>query len=189
VLVCGKCGLPMSTQTQGRRDGSRVPAYQCHPKLDPAACGGVSISPADEVEDVVVELMQARLARSAKLRRRLNASNDAETSRWRGVRDAAKGRMLEASALYGSGSIDRDSFTVMHDAAKLDHDGAQAKLDALGSDTILPSVEDVIERWDTLTLAQQRGVVEHVIERIVVAPVNGGPRSIYDRLGRPVWRT
>ena len=62
VLRCGKCGFPLLAQTQGRRDGSRVPAYQCHPKVDKAACGGVSISPASEVEDLVVGAIQAELA-------------------------------------------------------------------------------------------------------------------------------
>lgn len=191
VLRCGKCGLPLVAQTQGRRGGERVPAYQCHPKVDPAACGGVSLSPADEVETLVVELIQTELAASPALRQRLNATQDADADRWRAERDAAKARMLDASQLFGSRTIDRDAFDVMHGAAKTDYDAADARLSAMTAVTgvNMPSADDVIDRWETLTLTQQRAVVDRLIERIDVAGgYRGHPGFNPERLGRPVWR-
>jgi site-specific DNA recombinase len=189
VLRCGKCGQPLGAQTQGRRDGARVAGYQCHPKIGgDDACGGVSISPADEVEAFVVGAMQARLVASAKLRKRLSATADAEVARWRKERDDAKAVMLDASALFGSRAIDRDSFDAMHGPAKRDHDHAEAQLAAMSSDTVLPSVDDVLHRWDGLTLKQQRSVVERLVDRIVIAPGSSGRAGLNtDRIGKPVW--
>ena len=189
MLRCGKCGMPLVAQTQGRRGGVRVPAYECHPKVDPDACGGVSISPADEVEATVVAAIQAELAANPKLRQRLDASHDADAARWRAERDAAKARMLDASTLLGAGTIDRDSFDAMHGAAKVAYDAAEAHLATMTTDMALPSVDDVIDRWDTLTLAQQRAVVERLIERIVIVPGHqGAPGFNRARLGTPTWR-
>ena len=57
------------------------------------------------------------------------------------------------------------------------------------TDMALPSAEDVTERWDTLTLAQQRAVVERLIERIDVAPgPAGAPRVQRGPARLPVWR-
>ena len=78
--------------------------------------------------------------------------------------------MLDASTLLGAGTIDRDSFDAMHGAAKTAYDAAEARLATMATDLELPSVDDVTDRWETLTLAQQRAVVERLIERIVVAP-------------------
>lgn len=189
VLLCGKCGTPMKAQTQGRRNGERIPAYACHTTMGAEACGGVSISPADEVEALVVGAIQAELAANKKLRSRLNATQDADAARWRAERDAAKARMLDASGLLGAGTIDRDSFDAMHGAAKAAYNAGDAHLTTTATELALPSVEDVIERWDDLTLAQQRAVVERLIERIVVAGgVLGHPGFNPARLSTPVWR-
>jgi DNA invertase Pin-like site-specific DNA recombinase len=189
VLRCGKCGHPLVAQTQGRPGGVRVPAYQCHPKGHPDACGGVSISPADQVETTVVTAIQAELARSPKLRKRLSAGTDAEVARWRTERDAAKARMLDAATLRGAGDLDDDEFRAMRGAAKVRYDAAEARLAAMTSDRDLPSVDDVVNRWDSLTLAAQRGVVERLIERIDVAPGHQGhPGFNRARLGTPKWR-
>jgi DNA invertase Pin-like site-specific DNA recombinase len=187
VLVCGKCGFPLSTQTQTRTNGPRVAAYQCHPsKTDPVACGGVSISPTDAVDQLVVEAVQRRLAASRGLRRRLEVAQDAEAARWRKERDAAKAVMLDAASLYGARKIDRDAFLAMHDPAQRDHFDAEAKLSSIASDTTLPSIDDVQERWESLTLAQQRAVIERLVARIVVAPDAPGCHGL-DRVGTPEW--
>jgi hypothetical protein len=148
----------------------------------------VSITPADEVDGLVVESIQRRLAASPGLRRRLDAAQDAEVERWRKERDAAKAVMLDASALYGSRAIDRDAFSAMHGAAKRDHDAAEARLASMPSDGALPSVEDVQEAWGELTLKQQRAVVERLIDSITVYPSKGGYTGFDpSRLSEPEW--
>jgi DNA invertase Pin-like site-specific DNA recombinase len=189
VLRCGRCGSPLVAQTQGRRDGTRIPAYSCHTKIGSEACGGVSISPADEVERLVVDAIQERLAKTPKLRALLNAAQDADAARWRAQRDAAKTRMLAAGQLLGEGTIDRDVFDTMHSAAKVEYETAEARLATIATDVALPSADDVIERWETLTLAAQRAVVERLIERIDVAPGSvGHPGFNPARLSPPKWR-
>jgi DNA invertase Pin-like site-specific DNA recombinase len=189
VLRCWKCDFPLVAQTQTRPGGVRMPAYQCHPKVDPGACGGVSISPADDVEAAVVEIIQDQLALSPKLRKLLSATDDAEAARWRADRDAARGRMLDAGQLFGAGTIDRDTFKVMHEAAKTEHDAADARLTSMTTDMALPSADDVIHRWESLTLAVQRAVVDRLIDRIVVGQGYAGrPGFNEDRLSDPVWR-
>lgn len=190
VLRCGRCGMPLVAQSQGRRDGSRVAAYSCHPKTGEEGCGGVSISPAEDVERLVVDAIQRRLAVSSKLRARLAATQDADAARWRAERDAAKARMLDAADRLGAGRLDPDEYEAMRTPAKAAYDAAVARLAAVSSDLELPTAADVIERWDTLTLAQQRGVVERLIERIDVAPGNRGtPGFASERLGTPIWKT
>jgi DNA invertase Pin-like site-specific DNA recombinase len=188
VLRCSKCASPLGAQTQQRASGKRVGAYACHPKLDEGGCGGISISPTDEVDKLVVAAVKRRLASSPKLRRRLEVAQDAEAATWRGERDAAKARMLQAAELFGSGAIDRDVFDAMHNPAKAAFEHAEQKLSALTVDTTLPSVEDVQLRWDSLTLKQQRAVIERLIGSIVVAPARGGRRGFdVERLSEPEW--
>jgi DNA invertase Pin-like site-specific DNA recombinase len=190
VLRCGKCDSVLVAQPQRRQGGQLVPAYACHPKSgDPAACGGVSISPADELEELVVEAVQRRLAASSKLRKRLDAGQDKEAARWRADRDAAKARLLEAAEMFGAGAIDRDTFNAMHAPAQAAFEHAEQKLAGITTDTTLPSADDVADRWDKLTLHQQRAVVERLIARIVIAPARGGRRPGFDvaRVGKPEW--
>jgi DNA invertase Pin-like site-specific DNA recombinase len=189
VLRCGKCGYPLVAQTQQRRDGGRVGAYQCHPtKTDPAACGGVSISPADEVDRLVVDAIQRSLADSPKLRQRLDVAQDAEAARWRAERKEAQARMLEAAEMFGARAIDKDTFGVMHAPAKRDFELAEARLKAMTSDLMLPTAEEVRGSWKNLTLKQQRAVVERLIGRIVVAPGSAGRAGFNaHRVGTPEW--
>jgi hypothetical protein len=178
----------MCAQTQQRRGGVRVPAYQCHPKLGEGACGGVSISPAGEVERVVVEAIQAALAASPKLRRRLDTAGHADAARLRAERDRVKDAMFALGSQLAKG-MPADVYEHSQAALQAEYDAAVAALGALNTDLALPSVEDVTERWDSLTLAQQRAVVEHLIERIEVAPGGSGkPGFKEDRLGAPRWR-
>jgi DNA invertase Pin-like site-specific DNA recombinase len=187
VLICGRCGYPLSTQTQTRANGPRVAAYQCHPThTDPRACGGLSISPTDAVDQLVVEAIQRRLAKSRGLRRRLDAAADAGVAGLRKERDAARARMIEAGEMFGAGSIDRATFEAMHAPAQAAHDAAQSKLSARTTTTTLPSLDDVVKRWDSLSLQQQRAVVERLIRRIVVAPDAPGLHGL-DRVGVPEW--
>jgi hypothetical protein len=194
VLRCGRCGMPLVAQTQGRRvrddEGReiRVPAYACHTKLGSDACGGVSISPAALVDDLVVRAIQRRLSISPKLRKRLDVAQDGETAQWRAERDAARARMLEAGEMFGAGTIDRATFDVMHAPARAALEHAEARLGALGDALTLPSSADVQEAWERLTLRQQRAVVERLISRIVVAPASPGLRGFSaERVGEPEW--
>jgi DNA invertase Pin-like site-specific DNA recombinase len=190
VLRCGRCGFPLVTQPQARPGGVKVAAYACNrAKTDPAACSGCSISPADELETMVVTAITERLAVSPGLRDRLNVAEDSEAGRWRAERDAAKVRMLIAAEMFGSGAIDPDTFAAMHRPAKTAFEFADARLSALStSDTLLPTAEDVAERWESLTLKQQRAVVERLIARIVIAPGRGGPAGFNAaRVGTPEW--
>ena len=75
----------------------------------------------------------------------------------------------------------------MYGPAKAAFDLAEARLAAMSTDVVLPSVEDVLERWETLTLAQQRAVVERLIGRIVIAPACGGSGFNQARVGKPDW--
>lgn len=190
VLRCGKCGLPLAAQTQQRRNGGRVPAYQCHPKVSPGACGGVSISPADDVEEHVVVALQNELRRSPKLRARLSAHQDAETARLRAERDDAKATMLDASRLRGTGDLDADSWEQMYRPARQRHDRAEAALAGLAAGEVdLPAVDDVLDGWEDLTLRQRRAVVDRLVESIVVEPARGGGVGFNaGRLGTPQWR-
>jgi DNA invertase Pin-like site-specific DNA recombinase len=185
VLRCGRCDQPLVAQSQGRRDGSRVPAYACRPNA--GGCGGVSISPAGEVDELVVKAIQRRLGASPGLRQRLEAATDAEAGRWRAVRDAAKGRMLDAATLYGAGSVDRDAFMAINSAAKAEHDLAERHLGSMASDTALPSAEEVGEGWEQLTLRQKRAVIERLIGRITVYPAKGFTGFDPRRLSEPEW--
>lgn len=187
ILRCAKCGSPLVAQTQARRGGERVPGYQCHPKS--GGCGGVSITPASEVEDAIVETIQTRLLNSPQLRALLNASIDADVAALRIERDAAKSRMLDAAQLKGAGTIDLDSFVVMNAAAKADYDAADAKLSTMTTDVLLPSADDVINNWHAMTLAVQRATLERLVERIVISDGKGCGRGFQERrIREPVWR-
>jgi hypothetical protein len=189
ILRCGKCGTRMTAQTQGRRDGSRVAAYQCDFSKAGPGCGGVSISPAAEVEELVVEAIQIRLAASPKLRQRLDADQSSQAGEWRAERDAAKARLLYAAEQFGAGAIDADEFAAMRGPARAALDAAEARLASVATDMALPSTDDVVSRWDALTPRQQRAVIERLIGSIEIAPAQRGKRPGFDadRVGEPLW--
>ena len=190
VLRCGKCDVPMVAQTQARPGGGRVPAYACHPKSgDPKACGGVSISPADAVEEAVVAAMKARLAANDALRGRLNATQDADAAHWRAKRDAAKGRLLDFDQLLGAGrhrqgSLEGDDprrqgrLRRRQRAPRRCYERSVAAL-RRGRDR---AVGDAHPR-------SAAGSRRASVERIEVAPGSAGrPGFNEDRLGDPDWR-
>jgi len=190
VLRCWKCGMPLVAGTQRASAGRRVPGYTCHPNIGSDACGGVTISPADELEAHVVAAIQHQLKRNRKVAKLLDATERSEAGRWRNERDEAKARMLEAGQLLGAGTVDRDTFDQIHGAAKAIHDAAEGRLASMTTGAALPTADDVINRWDTLTLTAQRAVVERLIESIEIGPATkyGVAGFDPDRLGTPKWR-
>ena len=137
--------------------------------------------------NIVVKAIQRRLGVSPGLRQLLEATTDAEASRWRAVRDAAKARLLDAATLYGAGSVDRDAFMAINSAAKAEHDLAEHHLASMAGDSALPSAEEVASGWAELTLKQQRAVIERLIGRITVYPAKGFVGFDVTRLSEPEW--
>jgi hypothetical protein len=90
--------------------------------------------------------------------------------------------------LLGAGTSDRDTFDARHATAKATYDAAEMRLTSMTSDLVLPSSDDVIDRWHTLTLTQQRAVVERLIDRIVIEPRYHGSAGLNrERIGTPKW--
>jgi hypothetical protein len=78
----------------------------------------------------------------------------------------------------------------MHRPAKARADAARDALAALPAPEVeLPPAAEIAERWDDLSLAQQRAVLDRLIERIVVVPARPGSRGFDPtRIRTPKWR-
>lgn len=166
VLVCGTCGARMTaTNSHG------YPFYRCQHNASPDCPARATVA-AERVEQLVVSKLKAQreLARlggfaSADLGEQLRqAAKDAEAdleaaiATFAGVKGlgAAQRRLAELTACWETAKREADR----HDRTE----GARSELRRL-------------DDWERLTLEGRRGIIRAVVERVVVAPVNGAGLS------------
>jgi DNA invertase Pin-like site-specific DNA recombinase len=192
LAVCGGCKSPLIVGVQGRA-GSQ--AYLCHTLSGPDACCGVSVNPAEVVEEVVVDLVFDAIE-SGRLAARLVANVDPERERLHAVLHDAEDTIVRAAQLRGAGDIDWTTWEAMHRPAKARADGAKAALAALDDpDVDLPPAEEARQRWEGLSLRQRRAFLDRYLQAVEVSPagVRGRRPDLTSKervTGRltPVWR-
>jgi DNA invertase Pin-like site-specific DNA recombinase len=174
LAVCGACGAPMYTNKQPRASGN-IDAYVCSPRAKPAtsACGKVSLSPAQLVEDIVVGAALDALE-SPDLAEALTGDDGGIRSEIVERLAAAEYRVARAAEMFGAGEIDEVTWRRMHGPAAAAVDIARVELGALAGPSVdLPPFDRLRASWGSLTVLQQRQAIATVVEKVVVAPRTG----------------
>lgn len=177
LIVCGVCGAPLVLGVSSRRPPTpSVRAYVCHPNSGVVdACRGVTISPATSVDDVVAEVVLA-LVDTEEVRRRLAPSDVDRRAELAVEVSDAESAIAEAAQLRGEGVLDRQQFDAVVRPARHRAEQARAELDRLLASDLVPTVDDVRDRWAALTVPQRRAVAEIVLAgyEVAVSPARPG---------------
>jgi DNA invertase Pin-like site-specific DNA recombinase len=170
---CGVCDSPMLVAP---KRGGGPSMYVCHHTKD-GACGRVSLSPAEVVEQLVVEQVLDALDKP-KLAKRLIEHPDPQRAGLLADLARAQEDMRQAAERKDSGRIDWETFDALHDPAKARAEAARAALAALPDpDVELPPADQVRERWEEMPLRQKRAVLERFLEAVEVLPATTRGRS------------
>jgi DNA invertase Pin-like site-specific DNA recombinase len=181
---CGLCGARLTVALRGR-PGNYVTTYGCSIRGgDLDACGKVSLSPAEIVEDLVVDRVKAVLA-DPDVAARLQHSDDPDRARLVAELTVAEARVTRAAELFGSGEIDEDTWRTMHAPAAATVEAARANLAAITPpDLDLPPADVVRDAWDDLPLKQRQAVLARYLSAVVVLPATTRPADHRERVAR-----
>ncbi len=174
LSVCGLCGRPLESGLQQSRSGVRRPAYRCVGDRRTGSCGRISA-----VAELVDELVLRRVSRKLAGMDLADLVSDGSAERRALAREVgdAESRMAEAAALYGAGEISRTEWDQIRTAAQQRADQARLRLDEHAALLDLPTGDAVAGRWDAMTLAQRRQLVQLVVDAVTIGPGRGRGRA------------
>jgi DNA invertase Pin-like site-specific DNA recombinase len=179
LAVCGRCRSKLGVIYANLPVGAteRIAAYGCHTSVGSDACGRVSISPAETVEEYVVLQVLDALDRP-EVAARLLSHPDPERARLLGELAEAEAVMNEAAELRGAGIYDKPRWERQFYPAKARADAARAALDALPDPHVdLPPADQVREAWEEMPLRARRALLERFVEAVEIAPAASRGRS------------
>lgn len=182
TAVCGRCGAALIAQQRKSRAGGRSPSYLC--VGDRGGCGGLGII-ADALEGDVLALVHNRLTTPA-LAELVSAGDD----RRRVVLDAQAGlraRRDELGALWAAEDISTPDWRAALAGLDERDSGLAGELAALPTSSGL-DVDDLLDRWDGLTLEERRHVVGRVVVSVIVGPAKPGTRRFDPERVTIEWR-
>jgi DNA invertase Pin-like site-specific DNA recombinase len=188
---CGPCGAPLAVVKVARPDGY-VSGYACTKRSGfRDACGGVTLTPAELVEELVTEEVLRVLGDSAMAARLHHADDPARAAATRAVVDA-DARVARAAELFGTGEIDEATWRTMHAPAATRAAEARARLAATEPPYIdLPPAAVVRDRWAELPLKARQEVLKRYVEAIRLLPQTARPANHRLRVAQRldiVWR-
>ena len=173
LAVCGKCGAPLRSRI--RTTTGRV-EYVCLSQPGVDACGKLGVQ-GDPLEDLVVSAVLRSLDASliddaddhdVNMRPAIElAALDARADEF--ARMAATGEITPATFARMTSALDTERATLM--AATAEHVTAtrRSRMDPAR----------IVDEWDTMTVEQQRCVLDLVLARVIVA---GGRRPVAERV-------
>lgn len=174
LLVCQRCGGRMYGLVW--EAGGKAPLYRCPSPTSGGreTCGRTSVLmkyAEPVVRNVVLEAID-----SADFRDRLHARSEVDPSVAEQVtKDEAT--LRELAAMMGAQELTMDEFKTARDivATRLERNKAQlARVTNTNALALLDAREgDLVQKWDALTVGQQRAVLGEVLARVEVAPAEG----------------
>ena len=180
-LICGKCGTGMRSGFGApMADGIRPARFACPTKAS-GGCGSMAVFD-HNATPVVVDALFAYLASpdfARALDRQEAAANDVDVKATTDELRTARARLVELGDMLADGDLDRDTYKrqrqrvaeridrLEHDLAAVSPAAPAASLDA----------DDLRDRWEVMTFAERRTVLEAVLESVTVNPsrTRGGP--------------
>jgi site-specific DNA recombinase len=171
VLVCSLCGARLVARPRG----DRRRCYVCANGVGYSGCGKIRTL-SEPVEELVVATVLAVLA-DMDLTREPERNDDALLAALNEVDQ----RQQELGTMWAEGEIDRAGWNAasraMDQRRKALEDQIARQGRAKGSKIAVDAA--MASRWSSLSFDQQRAVIGHVVDRIVVAPALKG-RNFFD---------
>lgn len=167
---CARCGSPLAVVKFPRPDGY-ISGYGCTKRTGfREACGGVNVSPAEIVEELVVEEV-LRVLGEPNMAARLAHTDDPARAAAAAAVAEADARVARAAELFGAGEIDEATWRTMHAPAAANAAEARARLAATEPPDIdLPPAAVVRARWADLPLKARQAVLARYIEAVRILP-------------------
>jgi hypothetical protein len=192
IAVCAPCKTPLTVAhtTNGRA------AYTCRKDMDDNACGKLAISPAEDVEALVVREIMLTVERSPRLLKAVNGQPDPKRGKLHAELTAAEDALRVQARRFGLGEITDVEWEAMAAPLRARASRARDGLAALPQLNIdLPPFDQIAALWDEMPLRQRRAFIERVAHRVEIA---AALRKGYARRGqedkrilervRIVWR-
>lgn len=180
-LICGRCGKRMRSGFGARlADGTRPPRFAC-PTKALGGCGRMAVfdhNAEPVVADALVDYLDSPAFAKALDRQKAAANNvdvKAVTAELRRTRT----RLTELGDMLADGDLDRDEYKRLK--GKVEADVARLVGDLAATSPAGPAAaidtDNLRARWDAMTFAEKRTVLEAVVEKVVVnpSPTRGGP--------------
>jgi DNA invertase Pin-like site-specific DNA recombinase len=187
--VCGRCGARL---TGASRTRSGVPDYVCRRPAD-GGCGRLRVA-AVPLEDFVRDVVVTHAAVPA-VRRALAAGPDRrEVDRLSRRLDELERIADDVAADLGTGNRSRRAFAVAMEANERERADVERKLHGLlaQASPVLagaPRTEVALRRWwDAADDDHRRGLIDAVVEKVVVGPGVRGPNTFQVDRVSVVWR-
>lgn len=179
---CGVCGGKLRAVTKRGRHGRPLDLYVC----DEKGCVGRS-EPA--VDELVRDLVIGRLSMPDALDWLLG--DDADARRWSDRVDELNRRLADAADAYADGAITAEQLRRITARLQPELDDAEQRraesVVSLDLDVLRPLAGPTArERWDEMTVAQRRAVVEALGIRVLIDRTRPGPGFDPDSV-RIVW--
>jgi site-specific DNA recombinase len=186
LLVCGRCGEPMTSRPRG--DGRR--RYVCARRPGSSACGKMAIL-SEELEALVTEMVFQRLEGPALSRALAARDGSREEIDLRAI-DEANGQLEELAALYAEQRISVSEWMAARGPIEERLDRAKSDLARTSGTSALAQFvsggTDLRETWAGLSLSRKRAVLFAVLDSITItAAVRGLNRFDPSRVA-PQWR-
>ena len=186
-LNCGRCGERLTSRP--RADGRR--RYVCARRPGSDACGKLAVI-ADELEDVIVEIVLSRLEGPALGRALAARSDDGKENLHQRAIDEANGQLEELAALYAEQRISASEWMAARVPIEARLSRAKADLArTAGSGALEQFVSggaQIREAWPNLSLSRKRAVIRAVLDLITIAPAVRGRNRFDPSRVEPKWR-
>jgi len=187
LLFCGGCGMSLNGETKrDRPDKPLRPVYHCRVQGDTErkrGCGGVTIGSAP-LEDFVLSCLFFRLD-TPDLGKLLDTSPESGEvlKKLLAERSLQEMRIKDILKDYARGDMDRDEMRFTKGEAREKLDQINQEIDQVNrshqANALLPVDKTVKEAWfATDSLQWKRGIMDLVIDRIIIQP--GGGKPYYD---------
>ena len=187
LLRCGLCEATLVSRP--RSGGDR--RYACAKGPGFSGCGGTYVM-ADMLERFVVEAVLYRLD-SPELAAALNGSaSTPDAAAWQAEVEQSQAQLDELADLHGRRVIGLSEWLAARAPIEQRVSDARKRLSTLNRTTALDghvgNASDLRERWETLPLTRQHGIVAAVLDHLVVGPGRRGYNKFDESRFTPVWR-
>ena len=188
LLRCGVCGETLISRP--RSGGDR--RYACAKGPGFSGCGRTYVM-ADTLEAFVVEAVLYRLD-SPELAAALNgsAADSPDAAAWQAEVEQSQAQLDELADLHGRRVIGLSEWLAARAPIEQRVTDARKRLARLNRTSALDghvgNASDLRERWASLPLTRQHGIVAAVLDQLVVGPGRRGLNKFDESRFTPVWR-
>ncbi|MCV7219840.1 recombinase family protein [Mycolicibacterium elephantis] len=171
IGACGVCGSKLRAVTKRGKHGRPLDLYVC----DDKGCVGRS---EPMVDQLVTRLVIGRLAMPDALEWLIG--DDQEARRWSERVDELNRRLADAADAFAEGAITAEQLRRITAKLQPDLDDAEKRraelVVSLDLDSLRPLASPTAqERWDEMTVAQRRAVLEALGIRVIIDRTRPGP--------------